>query len=128
MGIESEVDSILRAIAEAPTNLDELVSMLPPGAALDNPAVLSAVPNHYRSGCKEHCALWQQCRAQALAEDHPIILGEVVAEKLAAAGSLNRALDLMVGTGVPPRNAAEAALAEELRNADMILRRAVGDV
>jgi len=90
--------------------------------------VLSAVPNHYRSNCKEHCALWERCRTQALADDHPIVLGEVAAEKFSAAGSLNRALDLMIGTGAPPRNAAETALAEELRRADGVFRRAVGDV
>jgi hypothetical protein len=128
MNIESEADSVIRAIAESPTNLDELEALLPVGAALDNAAVLLAVPNRYRSSCKEHCALWERCRAQALADDHPVILGEVAAEKFAAAGSLSRALDLMVGTGAPPRNAAEAALAEELRRADGAFRRAVGGV
>jgi hypothetical protein len=124
--IRGEVDSILRAIADAPTNLDELEALLPPGATLDDPAILTAVPNHYRPSCKEHCGLWEQCRGQALAVRHPVVLGDMAAEKLAAAGSIDRALDLMAGTGAPPRNPAEAALAEELQAAQVMLRRAVG--
>jgi hypothetical protein len=127
MTIEGEVDSVLRAIADAPTNLDELEALLPAGASLDNPVVLETVPNNYRPNCKEHCALWEHCRARARASSHPIILGDLAAEKLAAAGSLTRALDLMAGTGAPPRNAAEAALAAELQAGDAAFRRAVGN-
>jgi hypothetical protein len=124
--IRGEVDSILRAISDAPTNLDELEALLPPGATLDDPAILAAVPNHYRPSCKEHCGLWEQCRRQALSVRHPVVLGDMAAEKLAAAASIDRALDLMAGTGAPPRNAAEAALAQELQAAQAMLRRAVG--
>jgi hypothetical protein len=124
--IRGEVDSILRAIAEAPTNLDELEALLPPGASLDDPAVLASVPNHYRPSCKEHCGLWEQCRRQALTTRHPIVLGDLAAEKLAAAGSIDRALDLMTGAGPPPRNPAEAALGAELQAADALFRRAMG--
>jgi hypothetical protein len=73
MAIEGEVDSVLRAIADAPTNLDELEALLPTGASLDNPVILDTVPNHYRPSCKEHCALWEHCRARAQANSHPII-------------------------------------------------------
>jgi hypothetical protein len=124
--IWGEVDSIVRAIAEAPTNLNELEALLPPEGSLDNPAVLASVPNHYRPSCKEHCGLWENCRRQALAARHPIVLGDLAAEKLAAVGSIDRALDLMKGAGAPPRNAAEAALATELQAADAAFRRAVG--
>jgi hypothetical protein len=119
MSIEGEVDSIIRAIAEAPTNLNELEAMLPTGASLDDPAVLASVPNSYRPGCKEHCGLWQQCRGQALEVRQPIVLGDHAAETLAAAGSIDRALDLMTG-------AAEAALARELQAADIEFKKAVG--
>lgn len=124
MAIEGEVDSVERAIAEAPTNLDELEAMLPRDATLDNASTLASVPNNYRPSCKEHCAMWQHCRAQALEQRHPVILGDQAAEKLAPAGSIDRAIDLMTGRGPPPRNAAEAALAEELRTADQVLRSA----
>ncbi len=127
MGIESEVDSIMRAIADAPTNLNELEALLPKGGSLDNPVVLDTVPNHYRPSCKEHCALWEHCRARAQTASHPIVLGDHAAEKLAAAGSLTRALDLMSGTGAAPRNAAEAALAAELQAGNQAFQRAVGD-
>lgn len=124
--IKGEVDSILRAIAEVPTNLDELEALLPVESSLDDPVVLASVPNSYRPSCKEHCALWEQCRGQALAARDPIVLGDLAAEKLAAAGSIDRALDIMSGTGAPPRNPAEAALGEELRAADALFRKAVG--
>lgn len=126
MTIEGEVDSVERAIAEAPTNLDELDAMLPRDAALDDASVLASVPNNYRPSCKEHCAMWQHCRAQALEQHHAVLLGDQAAEKLAPVGSIDRAIDLMTGTGAPPRNAAEAALAEELHRADQVLRSAVG--
>ncbi len=128
MAIASEVDSVERAIAEAPTNLDDLEAMLPAGAALDDPTILASVPNNYRPSCKEHCGLWEHCRRQALAGRHPVVLGDLAAEQLAAAGSIDRALELMAGSGVPPRNAAEATLAAELQAADQAFRRAVGHV
>lgn len=126
--IEGEVDSIMRAIADAPATLDELEALLPRGASLDNPIVLDTVPNNYRPNCKEHCALWEHCRHRAQSNSQPIILGDHAAEKLAAAGSLSRAIELMQGVGASPRNAAEAALAAELRVGDTAFRKAVGDV
>ena len=125
MTITGEVDSIERAIDEAPTSLDELEAMLPSDSSLDDAAVISQVPNNYRPSCKEHCAMWQHCRAQALEQRHPVILGDQAAELLAPAGSIDRALELM--RGVPPRNAAEATLADKLRTADHVFRRAMGD-
>jgi hypothetical protein len=126
MAIEGEIDSVERAIAEAPTNLDELEALLPRGASLDDPAVLASVPNNYREGCKEHCAMWKHCRGQALLQELPIVLGEQAAETLAPAGTLQRALELMKAEGTPPQNASEFALAQQLRAADSILRSAVG--
>lgn len=118
MRIVSEIDSIRRAIAEAPTNLDELESLLGSDASLDKPGVLSAIPNAYRSGCKEHCALWEYCREQALQARQPIVLGDVASEQLAAAGSIDRAIELMNGTGAAPRGSAEENLARTLRAAN----------
>ncbi|MBY0336850.1 MAG: hypothetical protein K2X11_09560 [Acetobacteraceae bacterium] len=123
MRIVSEIESIHRAIAEAPTNLDELEETLGSGASLADPVVLAAVPNAYRASCKEHCALWEHCREQAHAGRHPSVLGDVAAEQLAAAGSIDRAIELMTGAGAPPRNAGEENLARTLRAAnDAFLR------
>jgi len=127
MTIFGEVASLERALSEAPRNLDELEAMLPPGAALSDAGVLAAVPNNYRPGCKEHCAMWQHCREQALATGHPVVLGDQAAEQLATAGSIARALDLLNGVGLPPRTPAEAMLAAQLREADTILQRAVAN-
>lgn len=123
MSIEGEVDSVERAIGEATTNLDRLEAMLPSDASLEDPAIIAQVPNNYRPSCKEHCAMWQYCRAQAIDQRHPVILGDQAAERLAPAGSIDRALELM--RGAAPRNVAEAVLRQELQQADQVLRSAV---
>lgn len=117
MTLKGEVDSLERAIREAPSNLDELEQLLPPGSALDDPAVLESIPNSYRSSCREYCALAQHCKQAAVANADPSILGDFARETLMPAGSITRALDLMRATGAPPRTPAEQALAEQLREA-----------
>jgi hypothetical protein len=125
MTLRGEVDSLERAIEEAPRNLDELETILPPGGSLDDADVLESIPNSYRASCKEHCALTQHCKTAAIACGDPTILGDFAREKLAAAGSISRALDLLRGTGAPPRTPSERALAEQLRDAFGEYRRAV---
>lgn len=120
---ESEMASLSRALAAAPSDLDQIERMLPAGASLADPAVIEGLPNHYCSTCKEHCSLWKHCRAQAQAQGNAIILGDQAAEQLAAAGSLNRAMDLLNGAGRPPDNRAEAVLAAELQAASLLLER-----
>ncbi|HEY1774023.1 MAG TPA: hypothetical protein VGH91_12615 [Gammaproteobacteria bacterium] len=127
MKIEGEVDSIERALAESPTSLDELEALLPTGATLSDPATLSAIPNNYRSSCKEHCAMWRYCRAQAISNEQPAVLGDYAAEKLAPAGNISRAIQLMTGTGEPPRDAAEASLARDLQAANQVLQKAAAN-
>ena len=97
--------------------------LLPAGGTLADPVMIERLPNNYRSACKEHCALWERCRAHALAAGQPIILGDLAAEQLAAAGSIPRALDLLDGRGRPPDNEAEATLMEALRDAGQALDR-----
>jgi hypothetical protein len=126
MSLKGEVASLERAVGEAPRDLDELEALLPPNATLSDPAVLGTLPNHYRPTCKEHCDLWRFCRNRALTTSQPVVLGDLAAEQLAAAGTITRALDLLNGRGAPPRNPAEAALAAQLHDADTELRRALG--
>jgi len=128
MTLEGEVASLERAVNEAPRDLDELQALLPPGATLSDPAILGNIPHHYRPSCKEHCDLWRFCRNRALATSQPVILGDLAAEQLAAAGTITRALDLMNGRGAPARNPAEAALAAQLREADAEHRRALANL
>ena len=120
---ESELASLSRALAAAPSDLDQIEQMLPTGASLAEPEVIEALPNHYCSTCKEHCTLWKHCRAQAQKDGNAIVLGDQAAEQLAAAGSLNRAMDLLNGSGRPPDNRAEAVLAAELQAASALLKR-----
>ena len=87
MRAESELASLIRALSTAPADLDEMERLLPAGGTLADPAMIERLPNNYRSACKEHCALWERCRAHALAAGQPIILGDLAAEQLAAAGS-----------------------------------------
>jgi len=125
MTLKGEVDSLERAIQEAPSNLDELEQLLPSGAALDDPVILESIANSYRASCREHCALAQHCKQRAVANRDPAILGDYAKEALAAAGSVSRALDLLKGTGAPPRTPAERALSEQLRDAMREYREAV---
>jgi hypothetical protein len=124
MTLKGEVDSLERAIHEAPSNLEELEQLLQ-GGALDDPAVLESIPNSYRSSCKEYCALAQHCKQAAVASGDPAILGDFARETLAAAGSISRTLDLIRGTGAPPRTPGEQSLAEQLREAVTEYRKAV---
>lgn len=123
MRAESELASLVRALSTAPADLDEVERLLPAGGTLADPVMIERLPNNYRSACKEHCALWERCRAHALAAGQPIILGDLAAEQLAAAGSIPRALDLLSSRGRPPDNEAEAALAAALRDAGQVLDR-----
>lgn len=123
MRAESELASLIRALATAPTDLDEVERLLSAGGTLADPAMIERLPNNYRSACKEHCALWERCRAQALAAGQPIVLGDLAAEQLAAAGSISRALDLWDGNGRPPENDAEDMLMRALREAGQVLDR-----
>lgn len=120
---ESELASLTRVLSTAPADLDEVEQLVAPGGSFADPVVVDQLPNNYRSSCKEHCALWPRCRAQALAAGQAIILGDQAAEQLAAAGSITRALALLDGSGRPPDNRAEASLAEEMRAADQLLDR-----
>ena len=123
MRAQSELASLMRALSAAPADLDEIERILPAGATLADPRMIERLPNNYCSACKEHCALWERCRAQALAAGQPIILGDLAAEQLAAAGSISRAIDLLDGRGRPPDNEAEAALSADLRAAAQLLDR-----
>lgn len=123
MRAESELASLIRALSTAPADLDEVERLLPAGGTLADPAMIERLPNNYRSACKEHCALWERCRAHALASGQPIILGDLAAEQLAAAGSISRALDLWNGRGRPPENEAETTLTAALREAGQVLDR-----
>jgi hypothetical protein len=125
--IEGEVASIERAIDESPRNLAELEALLEaigPGASLDDPEVLNAVPHRYEPGCKEHCAMHRICKAQAMREGDPVVLGERAQEELAPAGSLGRVYELL--GGAEPRTPEEAELQRRLIEADEVLEGEVG--
>jgi hypothetical protein len=120
MAILAEVGSIVRVFGEAPRSLDELEAMLAqiaPGATLDDPAVLDAIPNNFVEGCREHCALAARCKQAAIANSDLMLLGSQAREELAAAGSLSRAIDLLHDRGGPPRMPEEQALKGWLQEA-----------
>lgn len=121
MAIVGEADSVERALADAPAGLAEVEALLPHWGSLSDPATLVSIPFRYHSNCREHCALWTQCREQSLAASSPALLGEHASEYLAPAGSIVRAIDLMKGMGVIPRTQAEAALQVELERAYRLL-------
>jgi hypothetical protein len=127
--LRGEVYSIEGMINEAPHALDELEHLLAgitPSASLDDPVALQAIPNHYVSSCREHCALAERCKQQALAAGDPVLLGDAAREELAAAGSLSRALALLHTQGSAPSTAQEQALQTRLQEALQTYERAVG--
>ena len=118
MTLHGEVVSVERVLAEAPASLAELEAMLRgirTGATLDDPDVLDVIPNHYRESCREHCALAAVCKRQAVACGSPVLLGSPAGEALAAAASIQRALELMEGRGAPPVTSEERVLGEQLQ-------------
>ncbi|MCC6630132.1 MAG: hypothetical protein IT340_22355 [Chloroflexi bacterium] len=128
MALRGEVDSLVRALAEAPRDLGELerlVAAIGPDATLDDRAVLEQLPNNYRESCREFCALASRCKERAVALGDPILLGNRAREEFAAAGSLVRVIELLEGRGAPPQTAAEQALQARLQEEYGALRRAV---
>jgi hypothetical protein len=125
MTLRGEVDSLERAINEAPRSLTELEQLLG-GGSLDKRDVLDSIPNNFRPSCKEHCPLTPICKRSALAAGDPVILGDSARELLAPAGSIPRVLDLLRGRS-KPRNTAEGALLLRLQGALVEYRKAGGN-
>jgi hypothetical protein len=128
MPLEGEVDSLERALQEAPRNLGEteqLLASIGASAALDAPAVVDQLPNNYRENCREFCALAAQCKQRALAQSDPILLGSRAREEGSSAGSLQRVLELLDGRGAAARDRAGQLLQLRLQEEYVEYRRAV---
>jgi hypothetical protein len=128
MTLEGEVDSLVRTLEAAPRDLDQaeaLLAGISPEATLDDPAVLDQLPANYRESCREFCALARRCKERAICQGDPVLLGSRAREEYAAAGSLDRVLELLEGRGAPPRTPAELRLQAELQEAYRELRLAV---
>ncbi|MCC6176118.1 MAG: hypothetical protein IT305_12500 [Chloroflexi bacterium] len=118
------VESVLNDLPGVWADVASVLAGFGPGATLDAPGVLDAIPNEYRESCREHCSLWQACRRQAAASGDPSVLGSEVREALAGV-SLPRAIELRDGIGAPPSGPVELALASRLRAAEAELARVV---
>lgn len=128
MALRGEVDSLVRALAEAPRDLGELelqVATIGPDATLDDLSVLEQLPNNYRESCREFCALAGRCKERAMAQGDPILLGGRAREEFAAAGSLARVVELLEGRGAPPSTPAERGLQARLQEEYGELGRAI---
>jgi len=129
MTLAGEVDSLVRALAAAPRDLDEaeaLLRAISPAATLDDPAVLDHLPTNYRESCREFCALARRCKERARCAGDPVLLGSRAREEYAAAGTLGRVLELLEGHGAaPPRTPAERRLQAQLHEAYRELRLAI---
>lgn len=128
MPLEGEVDSLERALVEAPRNLGEteaLLAAIGASAALDARTVVDQLPNNYKENCREFCALAGQCKQRAVAQSDPVLLGSRAREEWAAAGSIQRVLELLDGRGPAARDRAELLLQQQLQEEYIELRRAV---
>jgi hypothetical protein len=127
MTLRGEVFSLQRALegtGQALERVEALLAGLGEEATLDDPRVLDAIPASYVESCREHCALAAHCKDEAAGRGDPVLLGGQAREALAAAGSIQRGLDLMYGRAVPA-SAEERALAERLRESLAEYRRAL---
>lgn len=75
--------------------LEGVLETLGPTAALDDPAVLDALPANYLESRREHCTLARRCKAEAAIHGDAVLLGAAAREALDAAGSLDRTLELL---------------------------------
>ena len=128
MTLRGEVFSLQRALAQTGAELDQveaLLATLGSHATLDDPRVLDAIPANYVEGCREHCALAARCKQEAAQRGDPVLLGGRAREELAAAGSIERGLELMYGRGPAPASPEQAALAEQLQDALTEYRKAL---
>jgi hypothetical protein len=126
MALRGEIDSIERFLAGAEADLAELLALVPEGRTLADPGVLDAIPNRYHEACREHCALVDRCKREALALGDPIVLGSRAREELAAAGSIGRVYELIDGRGDPPRTPEERDLGRRLMEARAAYYTAIG--
>jgi hypothetical protein len=115
MTLEGEVDSLERALAAAPRNLEETEALLAgiAPAALDSAEAVDQLPNAYRESCREFCALARRCKQRACRQSDPILIGSRAREEFAAAGSLERVFALIDGAAAA--SPAEAQLQQRLR-------------
>lgn len=119
MTLSGEVDSLERALNEAPRNLEELEALLADitrNATLSDSKILDSIPNNYLPECREYCALALHCKQEAVSSGNPVLLGKRASEELAAAGSLGRTLDLLRSREQPARTEAEGMLQAELQD------------
>ncbi len=123
MALAGEVDSIERALAQAPRRLLEAAARAG-GASLAEPGVLAAIPNHYVEECREFCALARHCKREALSAADPGLLGDRAREQLAPVASLVQMARYVRGEAAPESDA-ERASASRLRRVVSAYRRAL---
>jgi hypothetical protein len=109
MRIEGEIATVSAAMESLAANIIDLDSL---EGALDDPVTIEALPANYESRCREHCALAPWCKAEALRDSNPALLGNPMRESLHPAGTISRAVEL--SNGAEPRTPEERELAAEL--------------
>lgn len=121
MLLRGEVYSIESFLQSLPSALDRLLLAVN-SASLESASMLDAIPNRYRSDCREFCALAARCKQQAFSCQSLAVLGETAKESLAAAGDLGRVIALLRPEATT--NPEEEALAQKLREAASALKKA----
>ncbi len=130
MTLGSEVNLLERVLMsgdDAATVVGTMLDRIKPRAALDDPAVLNQIGNHFSDSCLGTCSLAPKCKSCAVSAGDLAVIGDVVREDLLPTKTIHRALELLHATGNQPENDQEAALAERLRGAVAIYREVLGD-
>jgi hypothetical protein len=113
--IERDVELVRRGLRRTPSTLGEILATLPPGARLDDAAVLRALPASYEPAwCLGNCPLASSCREDARAAGHPALFGGETPAVLASVPDLGRIHTLATRPAAAPEPS-EQALADRMR-------------
>ena len=116
MKLDGEVESIERAVEQAPALQQSILELLDEDELnVRERDQLELLPNHFCEECKEHCALAPLCKREAFQAGDAASLGGQAREALRATGSIPTAWALLRGERAPESDE-EALLLKQLRN------------
>jgi len=111
--ISGETDNIAATLTDAGATVTAVLDAVGAGT-LDDPDVLEQLDTFLCSSCSSHCAMFEHCRASAIHQGHPVMLGDQASELLqgfTSMGELIALRDRQATTDDPDRQAVADLLA-----------------
>lgn len=100
LDVTGEVANIGDTFRAAETTLAGVLQTVGTGS-LDNPETLRKLQPNLCGDCSAHCPIFEHCRSDAIAQRHPVILGDGATELLGSIGTLDEVLALRDGAAAP---------------------------